>query len=142
MSDDWNQHWKSYSASNALNPAQAYRQRLIFEALQLEQAVAPVRLLDLGCGNGELLSEAQRRRPELEVMGLDLSERACELAREKLPHGRFFAQNFAEPLRTPAGCDGFATHVVCTEVLEHLDDPAAALRNVRRLLAPGAKLVV
>jgi len=63
MSDDWNAHWKSYSASNALNPAQAYRQKLIFDALGLEHAPKPVRLLDLGCGNGELLAEATRRLP-------------------------------------------------------------------------------
>lgn len=142
MSDDWNAHWKAYSASNTLNPAQTYRQKLIFDALDLERARGPVRLLDLGCGNGELLSEAVRRRADVEVMGLDLSERACELAREKLPHGRFLAQNFGDPLKAPPSWDGFATHVVCTEVLEHLDDPSAALRNVRRLMAPGAKLVV
>jgi SAM-dependent methyltransferase len=142
MGDDWNSHWKAYSASNALNPAQSYRQKLIFDALGLERAPASVRLLDLGCGNGELLAEAALRRPGLDVMGLDLAERACELAREKFPKGRFYAQNFAAPLTVPKDCDGFATHVVCTEVLEHLDDPAAALRNVRRLMAPRAKLVV
>ena len=31
---------------------------------------------------------------------------------------------------------------MCSEVLEHLDDPVAALRNVRALLAPGCKLVI
>ena len=142
MGDDWNKHWDAYSASNALNPAQTYRQKLIFEALGVEHAPGPMRLLDLGCGSGELLAEAVRRRPGLEVMGLDLAERACALAREKLPQGRFYAQNFVSPLTVPKECDGFATHVVCTEVLEHLDDPSAALRNVRRLLAPRAKLVV
>jgi hypothetical protein len=37
---------------------------------------------------------------------------------------------------------GWATHVVCSEVLEHLDDPVAMLRNVRTLLGPGCRVIV
>ena len=37
---------------------------------------------------------------------------------------------------------GWATHAVCSEVLEHLDDPEAMLANVRPFLAPGCKLVI
>ena len=32
--------------------------------------------------------------------------------------------------------------VLCSEVIEHLDDPAAALRGLRRLLAPGGTLIL
>ena len=35
-----------------------------------------------------------------------------------------------------------ATHAVCSEVLEHVDDPVALMRNSTALLAPGAKVVV
>jgi hypothetical protein len=37
---------------------------------------------------------------------------------------------------------GWATHAVCSEVLEHLDDPVAMLKNVRPLLAAGCRLIV
>ena len=52
--DDWDSHWASYAASNALNPAQAYRRKLIFDALALGAAPAPVRVLEIGSGQGEL----------------------------------------------------------------------------------------
>ena len=35
-----------------------------------------------------------------------------------------------------------ATYAVCTEVLEHVDDPVTLIRNARALLAPGCHLVV
>ena len=31
---------------------------------------------------------------------------------------------------------------MCSEVLEHLDDPGATLRNIRPYLAPGCKLII
>ena len=41
-----------------------------------------------------------------------------------------------EPLRQWAG------HAVCSEVLEHLDDPAGVLANARAFIKPGGRLVI
>jgi SAM-dependent methyltransferase len=37
---------------------------------------------------------------------------------------------------------GWATHAVCSEVLEHVDDPVVFLRHAQEYLAPGAQLIV
>jgi SAM-dependent methyltransferase len=141
-SDDWNKHWIDYAAATALNPAQAYRRKLVFDLLALRDAPAPVRLLDLGSGTGDFALDVLRERPDAEITGLDLSASGVEFAQRKVPQGRFFQQDFTQPIALVDRYASWATHAVCSEVLEHLDDPAAMLRNVRPLLAPGARVVV
>jgi SAM-dependent methyltransferase len=140
--NDWNKHWGTYAAAVALNPAQAYRRKLVFDLLSLESARAPVRILDLGSGTGDFAVEVLSVRPDAEIVGLDLSAHGVQLASEKVPKGKFFQQDFTQPIAVAGQYAGWATHAVCTEVLEHLDDPAAMLRNVRPLLARGCHLVI
>jgi SAM-dependent methyltransferase len=140
--DDWNEHWDTYGEVAALNPAGAYRRDLVFELLDLRRSPSPFRLLDLGCGTGEFAADVKRARPDAEIVGLELSASGVEMAQRKVPGGRFFQQDFTSPLQVPAELRGWATHAVCSEVLEHLDDPAAMIRNVRPLFARGCNLVV
>jgi SAM-dependent methyltransferase len=140
--DDWESHWKTYAASNNANPAQAYRRMLVWDALALGAAAGPVRLLEIGSGPGDLARDVLAARPDAEVVGMDLAASAVALAQSKVPGAAFFQQDLTRPMALPARYRGWATHVVCSEVLEHLDDPGAALRNVRPLLAPGCKIVV
>jgi 2-polyprenyl-3-methyl-5-hydroxy-6-metoxy-1,4-benzoquinol methylase len=140
--DNWDSHWGEYAEAASLNPAQAYRRKLILRVLGLATARSPVRLLDLGSGNGDFSAELRRLRPDAEILGLDLSEGGVELSRKKVPGGHFFQQDFSRPLHVDASFHGWATHAVCSEVLEHVDDPVATLKNVRCLMAPGCHLVV
>jgi 2-polyprenyl-3-methyl-5-hydroxy-6-metoxy-1,4-benzoquinol methylase len=137
----WKRYWTEHAIANVSNPANGYRRELIFDRLGLRDAPPRLRLLDVGCGAGEFALHLARVRPDAEVVGLDASTTGIELARRKVPEARFCEQDLTRPL-TLDGFDGWATHAVCTEVLEHFDDPPAVLRNVRRLFAPGCRLVV
>jgi 2-polyprenyl-3-methyl-5-hydroxy-6-metoxy-1,4-benzoquinol methylase len=140
--NDWNEHWSAYSGAAALNPAQAYRRKLVFDLLSLRTSAAPVRILDLGSGSGDFALEALHERPDAELVGLDLAASGVQMATNKVPRAVFFQQDFTQPIAIADRYTGWATHAVCTEVLEHLDDPTAMLRNVRPLLAPGCRLVI
>ena len=140
--DDWNEHWDEYAAATALNPAQAYRRKLIFELLLLRSAEAPVRLLDLGSGTGDLARDVLRERPDAEIVGFDLSASGVAIAQRKSPGASFYQQDFTKPIQVVDKYRGWATHAVCSEVLEHVDAPIVVLRNVRPLLAPGCRFVV
>ncbi len=93
------------------------------------------RVLDLGCGEGATLVHLDA--PDGSV-GVDLFEPKLELARRGLPGCRFVAAS-AEALPFP---DASFDHVLVRDVVHHLDDPHLALREVRRVLAPGGVIDV
>jgi SAM-dependent methyltransferase len=139
--DEWDSHWDDFGEANERNPAQQYRRRLAFALLEPD-GHPPSRLLDIGSGNGEFLAAAASRWPNAELLGLELSESAVAHAALKVPAARFRA---CDLLQGPGAGDdeiGWATHAVCSEVLEHVDDPLTLLRNARAWLAPGSVIVV
>jgi SAM-dependent methyltransferase len=137
----WERHWPAYDEATQRNPAHRFRRSLIFSALE-KSACAPTSVLDLGCGQGDFLREAQKRFPGAQLAGVDFSVAGLELARTRVPDARFFRADFATPESLPRELHGFATHMVCSEVLEHLDDPAILLRKAASALAPGGHLLV
>jgi SAM-dependent methyltransferase len=141
-SDNWDQHWTSYTEAAAANPAQTYRRKLVFGLLELDGAASPVRVLELGSGQGDFSRDLSAAFPNAEIAGLELSATGVEIAGRKVPAGRFFQCDMSRPVTPPPGLVGWATHAVCSEVLEHVDDPTAMLRNVRPLFAPGCRLVI
>ncbi|MEA2469566.1 MAG: hypothetical protein QOE38_565 [Thermoleophilaceae bacterium] len=92
------------------------------------------RLLDVGCGHGLLLDEARERGYETE--GLELSEHAAAYAREKL-RLTVHAKTLADLPPAPR-----YNAIVLADVIEHLDDPVAAIDHCARLLEPGGVLCV
>ena len=49
----------------------------------------PRKVIDLGCGPGYTTALLTRRFPKAEIVGIDLSEDALELARARLPKVQF-----------------------------------------------------
>ena len=138
--DDWNAHWKAYADTAARNPAQRYRRRLILSLLSVNGR--PRRVLDIGAGTGDLARGIREAFPHAEVAGIDVSSSGLELARVKVPDGAFLVRDLLEPEEAPPELQGWATHAVCSEVLEHVDDPGRLLTNTTPYLAPGCRLVV
>jgi SAM-dependent methyltransferase len=97
------------------------------------------RLLDVGCGYGLMLDEARRRGYEVE--GVELSVDGGRYARERLG---LTVREFA--LEDGALDEELASErydaVLAIDVLEHFDDPVAALDRLHALLAPGGALLI
>jgi 2-polyprenyl-3-methyl-5-hydroxy-6-metoxy-1,4-benzoquinol methylase len=94
----------------------------------VETMVAPGSLVDLGCWTGSLLVAAQARG--WEPVGVEASRWAVQRA-----HARGL-QVECRDLRAPGLQSAAFRAVVMADVLEHLLDPAAALRVARDLLEP------
>jgi SAM-dependent methyltransferase len=139
--DDWDRHWRDLENSSVVNPAQEYRRQLILQFLRLDPATAP-RVLDIGSGLGDFLRDLHALHPDVPKLGLEYSESGVEIARRRLPTALFLQRDLIAGNDDPGEHRGFATHAVCSEVLEHVDDPVRLLRNARPYMAEGCRLVV
>ena len=93
--------WPSLSDFIRYNPGARHRRRMVFDALDRVQFDS---LLDVGCGNGELLRFIDARWPGRRLCGVDLSPVVVEQNARSLPHMQFVACNMVrEPL--PDGFD-------------------------------------
>ena len=138
--DDWDRHWGDYADAAEQNPAQAYRRRLVFDLLDLEGPGA--RVLDVGSGQGDFAAELLDRHPGAELLGLEVSPAGIDISRRKVPAAEFMVRDLTEAEPPPAERRDWATHAVCSEVLEHVDDPGALIANAAPYMAPGCRLVV
>lgn len=136
--DDWDRHWDDYAESAERNPAQLYRRRLVLGRL----GARPEHLVDIGSGQGDLVAAAVARFPWAEVLGVEGSQSGVRVAQAKVPEAKFVQQDLLQPGQPPAEYQGWATHAVCSEVLEHLDEPVRLLRNSQSYLRPGCRVVV
>ena len=99
------------------------------------------RWLDLCCGTGDLaLLLAAELRPGGSVLGLDAAEAPLQEGRRRAHSRPWLALEFrrGDALATglpPAGFDG----AVMAYGLRNVADPAAALRELHRLLRPGGR---
>jgi trans-aconitate methyltransferase len=138
--DDWDAHWAEYAGSAAGNPAQDFRRRLI---LRLLTGVSPAsRIVDIGSGTGDLAVSLREAYPETALLGLELSSTGVELARSRVPDAAFLQVDLSHGEAPPPEYEAWATHAVCSEVLEHVDDPAGLVANCRPYLALDCQLVV
>ncbi len=101
------------------------------------------RVLDLACGTGLVsFAAAQAVGPHGSVIGVDLSGRmidaAWQRAREKSLGNVSFARMDAEQLDLP---DGSFDVALCSLGFMYMPEPEQALREMRRVLRPGGRLV-
>jgi SAM-dependent methyltransferase len=82
-------------------------------------------VLDVGCGSGENLAALASKMPHLALSGVDVSPEALALAGRRAPSARFHELD-AQQGRLDERFD----LVMAVQVIEHLTDDVAALRNM------------
>ena len=111
------------------------------ESYDLLAATPGSSILEVGCGLGDDAAALARRvAPGGSVVAVDGSEAMVEAARQR--HGTVAGLSFdiADATRLPYG-DGSFDGCRIDRVLQHIADPAAAIREMVRVLRPGGRLV-
>lgn len=98
----------------------------------------PRSVIDIGAGTGHLLAALARRVSDpCTFTGVDQTSAGIRRAQALLPQARWIRADLYE-----LDLDERFDLVVCTEVLEHLPDPAGAISILRRLCMPDGHLVL
>lgn len=103
------------------------------------------KVIEVGCGVGAQSEILLRRFPDLQLTGIDLSEKQLAAAKDALTKlefakGRYSLHEMsAEDIKFEA--ESFDGAFLCF-VLEHVPDPRRVLSEVRRVLTPGGVIYI
>jgi SAM-dependent methyltransferase len=95
-------------------------------------------IADLGCSTGYLLSDLHARWPQALTVGVDLVASGLIKAHVEAPAAELI---LGDVTKLPFG-DGTVDAVVSANLLEHVPDDLAALREIHRVLKPGGRAAV
>ena len=104
--------------------------QFMHELYEMLASTAPTTVLDAGCGEGFVTRFLNAQNADWQLAGVDLSEQAVAYARHHSDGEVRYAVGDLYDL--PFEDNAFDT-VLCSEVLEHLDHPDRAFRELRRV---------
>ena len=112
-------------------------------AEQLVAWVAPTRgdtVIDVACGTGIVARVARERLgPEARIVGVDIAPAMLAVARTADPTIDWRQGN---AVSLPVSADEHFTVLTCHQGLQFMPDKAAAIREMRRVLAPGGRVAI
>jgi 2-polyprenyl-3-methyl-5-hydroxy-6-metoxy-1,4-benzoquinol methylase len=139
--DQQDYHWQhTYGSWKRRAPRLHARYDLAIKILKNKTSIKGKKVIDLGCGDGVLLYKLWRHGAI--VHGLDGSPKAVGLGKKRLAKLGASVQFYeAGSVYSAPFEDSYFDAVVSVEVIEHLDDSTAFLKEIHRLLKPGGVFV-
>ncbi|MBI4470325.1 MAG: class I SAM-dependent methyltransferase [Acidobacteria bacterium] len=104
----------------------------------LRLAVEPSDVLDVGCGSGHLLAEVKKLFPSARLMGVDFSPESIKVARRLNPALVFEVLSIFDVEKLGRQYD----LILCTELIEHLEEADIALEKLVAICRPGGAIVI
>lgn len=132
MTDNYRKHTHK-------NPIEKFLIAIFYVTLYSQfKKITPQNVLDVGCGEGFTLKRLKDRKIGKKFEGVEYADAAIKLGKELFPEINIKKGSIYE---LPYKDNSFDT-VMCTEVLEHLDDPRKALKELSRVSSKYVVLTV
>jgi 2-polyprenyl-3-methyl-5-hydroxy-6-metoxy-1,4-benzoquinol methylase len=113
------------------NPSKwAGSMKLDFMMYQLRGYPEPDTMLDFGCGTGVALEKYGRVNTRTELYGIDISDEAIRLAKERVPYAHFTTENHFEEIKQ-------FDFITCLGVAEHMESIVEFLIELKGRLKSG-----
>lgn len=125
-------HWEALHASGRSGLGGAYHRRL--EEVYLNLVLPGQRVLELGCGDGDLLAALE----PAPGVGVDFSAAACATARKRHPSLTILEANALDL----SSIDGPFDVVILSDLLNDVWDVQKVLEQVRRVSSPGTRVII
>lgn len=132
---NYDEQWLTLDDFIRYNPGARHRRRICKRILRSLRFSS---LLDVGCGNGTLIREILDLSPaKISAIGVDVAASIVEKNKARVPDAGFRQLD----IEVEALGERFDM-IVCSEVVEHLNDRGRAFRNLATMLTAGGHLLV
>lgn len=129
--------WKNSQPTDAHEYLFSVLDKVIADAT-VHKERCQIRIFDAGCGNGAIAGRLLAQG--FQVTGCDASEMGIAQAKEAYPEGCFEVASVYDDLPKRFGNDWDI--VIASEVIEHLYNPRAFVKNAHELLLPQGKCIL
>ena len=119
-----------------------WRNRAVSRLLAALPDVAAPHILDIACGTGDVTLHIARTAPGVSITGVDLSAGMLEVAERKLKRLDAEVRSRIDFVQADALHLPFADGLTVAYGVRNFQDLPTGLREMRRVLAPGAPIVV
>lgn len=116
----------------SLKPTRNY----ILKALSEIKTSDNIKVLDLGCGPGQLINEMSGKFNNLEITGIDFSEKMLEVSKIRNPRARHIKLDAAELHKLN---DKFNV-IICTHSIPYYKEPEKVMKELGRLLQDNGRV--
>ena len=134
---DYGEYWSRLKGSHHHHPANRFRYWLVLRKLRAS-GLRFESVMDIGCGDGSLLVSVMQAFAPKRAVGLDVSPVTIPALQEK-GLAEFHQADLGKPLTLSLPPVDLA---LSSEVIEHVPDDDAFLRNAAKLVKPGGHLLL